>query len=373
MKPIKIAILGTQGIPARYGGYETFAEELSTRLVQQGFEITVYCPVSTSIPQPLIHQGVRLKYIKSPGRGGLANILFDIWCLFACLGRHDIVYICGYGASFMAFLPRIFGARVWINLGGLEWKRSKWPAPVRAYVKVSEWLCGQTANRLICDARAILDYYASEYRSRAELSFLAYGVAPLPLNEKSRDLLPPPLTPFGYDVLVSRLEPENNIKEIIEGYMGHRGPRPLVVIGNLDKRPYVDALRSLADDRIIFLGGVYDKEKLAALRRFAFVAFHGHSVGGTNPSLLEAIAAGRPILAHDNPFNREVGGPLLRFFKAPSDIPPQLALIEAQGPAESLDQTQRAKDWLDEHYSWDQIASDYASLFREDLKCTADA
>lgn len=368
MNPINVAILGTQGIPARYGGYETFAEELSTRLVNKRFDVTVYCPVNPALPQPTQYEGVRLTYVKSPGRGGLANILFDVWCLFACLGKHDIIYLCGYGASFLAFLPRLFGARVWINLGGLEWKRSKWPAPIRAYVKVSEWLCGQFANRLICDAKAILAYYEKEYKSFATLSFLAYGVAPLPLTEKSADLLPEGLSPYHYDVLVSRLEPENNIKEIIEGYMGRQGPRPLVVIGNLDKRPYVNKLREMADDRIVFLGGVYDREKLAALRRFAFIAFHGHSVGGTNPSLLEAIAAGRPILAHDNPFNREVGGPLLRFFKEPADIPIQLTEIEAVGTAAELDQTGRANAWLDEHYSWARIAEDYASLFREDLK-----
>lgn len=369
MPPIRVAFLGTQGIPAKYGGYETFVEELGIRMVEAGgFEVTVYCPASLPEPRPQTCQGVQLRYITSPGKGGIANILFDIWSLFACLGRHDIIYLCGYGASYLAFLPRLFGARVWINLGGLEWKRSKWPAPVRAYVRVCEWFCGRTANRIICDAQAILDYYANAFPSPAALSFLAYGTAPLPLSADSPGLLPAPLEPLGYDLVVARLEPENNVKEIIAGYLASASPRPLVVVGNLDSRPYVEELKAMADGRIIFLGGVYDKARLAALRRYACVAFHGHSVGGTNPSLLEAISAGRPIIAHGNPFNREVGGPLLRFFEHPNDIPLRLAELAAEGTPEALDQMPRAQAWLDAHYSWDRITRDYMALFREDLR-----
>lgn len=367
-RPLRLAILGTQGIPARYGGYETFAEELAVRLVDAGdFEVTVYCPDRDDADAPEAHRGVNLRYVKSPGKGGIANVLFDVWSLVACLGKHDIVYLCGYGASFMSFLPRLFGAKVWINIGGLEWKRTKWPRLVRAYVKLCERLCGLAANRVICDAQAILDYYAGEYRSLAELSFVPYGVSPLALRPDSAGLLPPGLTPLDYDLVVARLEPENNVLEIIRGFLLHSAPRPLVVVGNLDPRPYVDSLRRAANERVVFLGGVYDREKLAALRRHAFVAFHGHSVGGTNPSLLEAIAAGRPIIAHDNPFNREVGGPLLRFFAKPQDIPAVLAGLERDAAEGDLDQLAPAGAWLDERYNWDKVASAYAELFRAEV------
>jgi glycosyltransferase involved in cell wall biosynthesis len=367
-RPLRLAILGTQGIPARYGGYETFAEELAVRLVESDkFEVTVYCPAKDGGEAATSYRGVKLRYVKAPGRGGLANVLFDVWCIFACLRKHEIVYMCGYGASFMSFLPRLFGARVWINIGGLEWRRTKWPRLVRAYVKLSERLCGLAANRVICDARAILDYYAHEYRSLAQLSFVAYGVSPLPLGPDSASLLPTSLTPLGYDLIVARLEPENNVLEIIKGFVLHPGNRPLVVVGNLDPRPYVESLRQAANHRVVFLGGVYDKEKLAALRRYAFIAFHGHSVGGTNPSLLEAIAAGRPIVAHDNPFNREVGGPLLRFFAKPDDIPPVLGELEREAAKRDLDQLGLARAWLDEHYNWDKVASQYADLLRAEV------
>jgi glycosyltransferase involved in cell wall biosynthesis len=368
-KPIRLAILGTHGIPANYGGFETFAEELALRLVKEGdFEVTVYVPAAEMSQPDATYKGVKLQPVKSPGKGGVANGLFDVWSLFACLGKHDIVYLCGYGAAFMAFLPRLFGARVWINIGGLEWMRTKWSMPVRAYVKISEWFCGIAASRVICDAQALLDYYSKAYWSPAALSFVAYGVAPLPLSTESASLLPAGLTPLGYDLVVARLEPENKILEIIQGYQAHPGTRPLVVVGNVDPRPYVKALQAAAQDRVIFLGGVYDKKRLAALRRYAYIAFHGHSVGGTNPSLLEAIAAGRPIIAHDNPFNREVGGDLLRYFKGPADIPAALATLEREGAVRDLDQMVKATEWLDLHYSWDKIASQYADLFRADLQ-----
>jgi glycosyltransferase involved in cell wall biosynthesis len=305
--------------------------------------------------------------VRSPGAGGLANLLFDVWCTIACLGKHDIVYMCGYGASFMSFLPRLFGAGVWINIGGLEWKRTKWPKLVRAYVKLSERLCGLMANRVVCDAQALLDYCAREYRSLVRLSSVSYGVSPLPIGPDSARRLPPGLEPLIYDLVVARLEPENNVLEIIRGFLLHPGNRCLVVVGGLDKRPYVESLRNAASERVAFLGGVYDRAKLAALRRHAFVAFHGHSVGGTNPSLLEAIAAGRPIIAHDNPFNREVGGPLVRFFAAPEDIPPLLDALEREGARRDLDQAGPARAWLDERYNWDKVASQYADLFRTDV------
>jgi glycosyltransferase involved in cell wall biosynthesis len=367
--PIRLAILGTHGIPARYGGFETFAEELGVRLVQSSaFEVTVYCPAGDEPRPDAEYKGVRLRYVKSPGKGGLGNVLFDIWCLFACLGKHDIVYECGYGAAFLSFLPRLFGARVWINIGGLEWKRTKWSLPIRAYVRVSEWMCGLAANRVVLDAQALLDYYASAYRSLAKLSFIAYGVSPLPLSPESSKLLPDRLTPLGYDLVVARLEPENNVLEIIQGFLAHPTTRPLVVVGNVDDRPYVRQLQSASTDRVIFLGGVYDKERLAALRRHAFIAYHGHSVGGTNPSLLEAIAAGRPIVAHDNPFNREVGGALLRYFKGPQDIPAILDALEREGAVRDLDQMVPAQKWLDRNYSWDRIAVQYGELLRDDLR-----
>jgi glycosyltransferase involved in cell wall biosynthesis len=262
-------------------------------------------------------------------------------------------------------LPRILGANVWINLGGLEWKRTKWHPLVRRYVKMCEWFCGKAASRVICDAKAIQDYFQREYGSAAATSFVAYGAPKLPLTSESANLLPDGIKPHQYLLLVSRLEPENNVLEVIQGFLQHpQNEMPLVVVGNVDARPYVQALRHAADTRVVFLGGVYDKARLAALRRYAFASFHGHSVGGTNPSLLEALAAGRPIIAHDNAFNREVGGALLKYFGCPSDIPPILSGLEQEARAQDLDQLSAASRWLDERYTWDGVAREYAQLAR---------
>ena len=369
MKPIRLAILGTQGLPAKYGGYETFTEELATRLVERGdYEVSVYCPAPRGTQRSTSsYRGVQLLHIPIPSEGGLGNVLFDVACIWDSLDRYDIVYMLGYGAAPFFPLPRLFGARMWVNLDGLEWKRTKWSRSIRSYVRIAEWFCGQSAHQVICDARAIESYYRNAYRSSSCTTFIPYGAVPTLLPPDSLERLPPSLKAKNYCLVVARLEPENQVKEIIEGYLASSEQRPLVVVGGLDDRPYVKSILAHQGDRVRFLGGVYDKGKLSTLRAHAHVAFHGHTVGGTNPSLLEALAVGRPILAHDNPFNREVGSTILRYFKGPEDIPELLKDLDESSPEMDEARMLASRQHLQKHYTWEAVAAAYDRLARVEL------
>jgi glycosyltransferase involved in cell wall biosynthesis len=218
---------------------------------------------------------------------------------------------------------------------------------------------------MVADAKAIQDYLWNRYGAARNCVFLAYGantVAPdfaMPLTHG--------LVPGGYLLVVARLEPENQVQEIIEGYLASSCPLVLAVVGGLSpETPYVKRLKALAGDRVRLLGQVYDRTMLNALRVQAFACFHGHTVGGTNPSLLEAIGAGRPIIAHDNAFNREVVGDLACYFLGKGDIP---KLLRDVVPVMSADTSlfERSQEWLNLHYSWDKITELYKTEILNDL------
>lgn len=367
MEPIKIAILGTQGIPANYGGFETFAEELATRWSEdEAFEITVVCPGPRKSDHPTKLGQVRLMYVPSPSLGPLTTVAFDVRSLWQC--RHfDIVYMLGYGAAFACGVPRAYGAKVWINMDGLEWRRSKWSRLARAYLRFMEWISTKTATRLIADAEAIRAYYLKAYGSNLNCSFIPYGANLMRSGEFSATLLPESVVPGQYFLVVARLEPENQILEIIQGYLKSKVSVPLIVVGGIQNpNSYVQHLLSHCNDRIRFIGGVYDKPRLAALRCHARAYFHGHTVGGTNPSLLEAIAAGQPIIAHDNPFNREVTGDMAIYFDGPEAIK---KILKEERYHSLSSETWRAscQTLLQSRYVWEKITETYKILAKQEL------
>ena len=305
---MKLAILGTRGIPAQYGGFETFAEQLATRLSRMCVDVTVFCPADAPRPKT-VFRGVTLQYIKSRPLKQFSEVVWDLNCFWAARRSFDVVYMLGVGAGFAAWLPRLFGTVVWINTDGIEWKRSKWSLPQRAYLAFVEGLSVLFASRIIADAEAIAQYLRTRYRGLRRVSTIAYG-ADLPDGNPNSQLLEEwGLQAWQYYLVVCRLEPENHVLEIIQGFMKSEPSFPLVIVGNVTQpNGYVCKLLTYRSDRVCFLGAVYEQEKLAALRIFAKAYMHGHSVGGTNPSLLEGMACSNLVIAHDNPFNREVLG-----------------------------------------------------------------
>lgn len=359
---MKLAILGTRGIPARYGGFETFAEELAVRLVRSGVEVTVYCE-SAGGAEPESYKGVRLKYITSPKIGPLTPIFFDTRCLIDARKKFDVVYLLGYGVSAFCFIPRIYGSSVWINMDGIEWGRAKWGLAARIYIKSMEAVAMYTPNRIIADAQGIKDFLERRYRRVPPCDVIAYGAHVFENVPQDMVLSDMGLTIGEYYLVVCRLEPENHLLEIIEGFNASGSALPLVIVGNHNiDTAYIRKLKAVSGKGVKFVGAVYDQTKLKALRYYCKAYFHGHSVGGTNPSLLEALGCGNLLIAHDNPFNREVAGDCGLYFKSPEDIPALISRVEGLSNDRRSELSAKARRIIKERYDWDAIADTYLKL-----------
>lgn len=362
---LRIAILGSQGIPARYGGFETFAEQLAMRLVARGHAVTVYAEASGQVPgADGNHGGVRVRYIRRPSWGPASVLAYDCSCLWDARREYDLVYMLGYGAAWACGLPRMFGTPVWINVDGLEWARSKWGLAARWYLRVMEWMASWTASRVIADAQTIADRYMRLYPGRAPCNFIAYGAdVPLTFDSDSATLESSGLQAGCYYLVVARPEPENHLLEIIQGYLIHETDWPLVIVGNVSgETSYQRRLLALRSDKVRFIGGVYDSQKLRALRLSAGCHLHGHSVGGTNPSLLEALACGNWIVAHDNPFNREVAREAADYFQTPQELAKCLDRFSVSTAVDRAARRDRARQIVSKYYDWDDIAGSYERL-----------
>jgi len=361
---MKIAILGTRGIPARYGGFETFAEELSTRLAAKGNEVTVYCEGKAE-KKGTTYKGVNLVYIPSTKLGPLTTILFDLRCLWHARKDFDVVYMLGYGASVFCFLPRLWGTKVWINMDGIEWARAKWSFVAKVYFKIMEAIAVRIPDRIIADADSIKKFLQHRHPNMTICSVIPYGARTVD-NMSATMLSEYGLQPVGYYLVVCRLEPENHVMEILQGFAASRSNCSLIIIGNdLADTDYMKKLKLVHDDRIRFVGVVYDPEKLSSLRYYCRAYIHGHSVGGTNPSLLEALGCGNIVIAHDNVFNREVAGEEAVYFKTLEDITNCIERIDAMETEERSKRSNTAQQRIQDRYNWDVITEQYFLLLRE--------
>jgi glycosyltransferase involved in cell wall biosynthesis len=363
--PRRLAILGSRGIPARYGGFETFAEELSTRLARAGVEVTVFCQGRPEAGREF-HEGVRLAHVRAPG-GPWGALYYDLRALWQARRGFDVVYMLGYGAGLFLWIPRLAGRTVWVNMDGREWRRAKWGAAARAWLRWMEGCALRAAHRVVCDSAAVATELVRERAPRAPVSVLEYGAALSAPAEDPPVLEALSLRPAAYYLLVARIEPENHVLESVRAFVHSDTQRELVVVGDLERGGrYVEACRAAARvdcaGRVRFLGAVFDRAVLRTLRAQAWAVIHGHSVGGTNPSLLEALAAGAPVLAHDNPYNREVLGEHAFWFRDEPGLGAALAACERLSPAGRAALGQRGRARIAERYTWERIAGEYAAL-----------
>lgn len=368
---MKLAILGTRGIPARYGGFETFAEKLAIGLTRMGHEVTVYCEAGTWL-MPTEYHGVQLRYMPTPRLGPLETILYDAKCLWDARTGYDVVYMLGYGAAPFCAIPRLYGTEVWINPDGLEWARAKWSAAGRAYLRMMEWFAVRVGDRLIADAAAVADSLASRHGALNSCTVIPYGCEVVDTVPCTDPLAEWGLIPESYYLVVCRLEPENHIREIMRAFQQSQSTRELIVVGDhCAPTHYVRELCKVRDPRIRMIGTVYDQKKLVCLRAHAFGYMHGHSVGGTNPSLLEAMGCGNLVFAHDNPFNRENLGDHGLFFANPDELARAINRMERddagrQERRRSLAARARAS------YRWPDVIAKYAELLeRVDVRQAA--
>jgi glycosyltransferase involved in cell wall biosynthesis len=353
----RIAIIGSRGIPAEFGGFETFAEHLALGLKEKECKVTVFCESTQKYTEPE-YKGIDLTYINTPNIIGIRSVWFDLVSIIKTLRNYDVVYMLGYHAGFAFVLPWIFRTNFWVNMDGLEWKRSKWSPFAKTYLRINEWFAAKFAKKLIADAQGILEHLDRAYNIGHKAVMIPYGAVMYDEQPKAEIVTEMGYLLDEYYLVVCRLEPENHVKEIIQGFVESNSKRQLIIVGDQKcGTQYVDELIKVADDRVLFIGTIYDQEKLNALRFYCKAYLHGHSVGGTNPSLLEAMAVGNSVIAHDNIFNREVTGEHATFFGSPKELAKIFNQRELKG--ESEPQKLELKKRIETIYNWKIIVDTY--------------
>jgi len=361
---VRVAILGTRGVPACYGGFETFAEELGARLVELGHEVTVYGRRGFVDEELTEYRGMRLVVLPAPRRKYLETVIHTLFAaVHATAHKLDVVLLCNAANVLWVRILQLAGIPVALNVDGLERKRRKWGPAGRSFYRLCECLASQLPDALITDAEVIKRYYRRSYRCPSHM--IAYG----------GDLQPPHGTdvlerlgvkPGTYVLYVSRFEPENNPDRVVEEYRKVPGSRRLIMVGGAPyARQLIARVRQLADDRVLLPGTIYG-EGYRQLLFHCRVYVHATEVGGTHPALVEAMGAGRPVLYYDTPENREVaGGVGLGFtFGGERSLDRVLAgVMEDEGSLRELGKCSEQR--VAQRYSWTGVAKAYETVLRE--------
>jgi len=356
---LKIGILGTRGIPNRYGGFEQWAEQLSTGLVKKGCEVTVYNSHFHPYKRDA-YQGVKIIHKWDPKKIGLASqFIYDLGCILDARKRKfDIIIQLGYTTSSIWgwLLPE--KAKVIYNMDGMEWKRDKYKGLLTTFLKWAEKLAIKHSDVVIADSKPIKTYIDNKYHIQSV--FLAYP-ALLFKSPNERILDQYHLIKEDYYLLIARFQPDNNLEMIIKGVFRADRSKKLVVIGDHQNRFGRYLTKKYHDNNIVFLGKLYDKVVLDNLRYFSALYFHGHSAGGTNPSLLEAMAASSVVCAHDNEFNRSVLESNAYYFKNENDI--VNIINKSNEKSTNSDRIINNLNKLRSHYQLNDIIQGYYKLF----------
>lgn len=363
---MKIALIGTRGVPANYGGFETFYEELGKRLVERGHDVTVYCRDSYYPEKLNLYLGMKLVYLpnlKKKSLDTLSHTFFSI--LHAIRQPYDVYMVCNAANSPVLVIPRLLGKRIAINTDGLEWKRGKWGKIARFYYKLSERISTLLAQRVVADSRGIQDYYAEEYKTTT--TFIPYGAY---LSESSNaELLQKfGLKPGEYFLQITRFEPENNPLLTIQAYKQLDTNKKLVIIGGV---PYESeysrkiAAEAAGHPNIILPGSIYDKELLNEIWCNSFAYIHGNEVGGTNPALLQTMASGCFTIAIDVSFSRDVLADSGIFFRRNVQSLAEQMKWTLEHEKELKPYKIKAVDRIKLHYSWEKVTDDYERMFYE--------
>jgi len=361
---MRIAIMGIRGIPANYGGFETFAEQLATRLVARGYEVTVYGRRHYVTLPERVYRGVRLVVLPTIRHKYFDTVVHTFLCVFHAWRRpYDVVLVCNAANALAAGLLRLSGKRVAINVDGIEWRRKKWNWLGRTYYRVSEWLATWMPHAVVTDAEVIRAYYRERYG--LETRMIAYGA------EVERRPDPEGVRAFGveperYILYVSRLEPENNAHLVIEAFEKVETEMKLLIVGDAPyARAYVQRLKRTRDPRIIFAGFVYG-ENYRRLQQNAYCYVHATEVGGTHPALVEAMGFGNCVLVLDTPENREVAGDVGLYYRTAEELRDRLQEVLAH-PERVAFLRERAMARVRARYDWERIVDQYEALFFEVL------
>lgn len=360
---MRIAILGTRGIPASYGGFETFAEHLSTRLVARGHDVTVYCRAHYVSPRQLEYHGVHLKVLPTVRHKYFDTVIHTfLSAIHAVPRRYDVALICNAANAPFCPILRLSGTPVAINVDGLEHKRKKWGWLGRKYYRLSEYLSTLLPNEMVTDAQVIQDYYLA--RHSAPSTMIAYGsdVERRPDRTTVRKWR---VEPNRYVLYVSRLEPENNAHLVIEAFKKVRTAYRLLVVGDAPyAEQYIASLKARAkgDKRIVFTGFVFGQD-YRALQQNAYCYVHATEVGGTHPALLEAMGYGNCVLTLATPENIEAVGEAGIPYIDEYDLAAKLRRVLRDGSLVHA-YRHRAQLRIQKHYTWESVVDQYEALFR---------
>lgn len=363
-----VYILGIRGVPAAHGGFETFAERLAIWLRDRGWRVTVYCQAdgATAVSES-DWEGIHRVHIPATLDGPMGTIQFDARCAADCLKRDGVLLTLGYNTGFLSAWLRLKGRTNVINMDGIEWKRAKYSRFAKAYLWVNERLAAWAGQRLIADHPIIGDHLATRTK-RERIVVIPYGADRIDAAPTA-PLAPLGLEPGKFLTLIARPEPENSILEAVTAFSARPRGVKLVVLGKYNpSHAYQAQVLDAAGDEVVMPGAIYDREAVDALRFHSLAYVHGHQVGGTNPSLVEALGAGNAVLARDNRFNRWVAGDAGLYFADVDGFARVLdQLLSDDALRQKLSRAARAR-W-EEAFTWPRILADYEQL----LAATADA
>lgn len=357
---MRIAILGTRGIPACYGGFETFAEELSVRLVERGHEVTVYSRAPYSATH---YRGVRVRYIAPVRHKYIETLAHTFRSTIDLLGgRHDVAIYCNGANAIFTPLARMGGVPAALNVDGLERKRKKWNALARAWYLVSEILATFCPSVIVTDAREIRRYYLERYGAGS--TFIPYG-APVGKVTGTAAVSSLGLEPGSYFLYVTRFEPENNPLLVREAFEPLRTGVKLALIGDAPyAAEYISRVRATTDPRVVIPGAIYG-EGYHELQSHCLAYVHATEVGGTHPALIEAMGRGAPILYLMTPENHEVAGGVGLAFHSREELTLLLRRILEMTPSERASMGEAAQRRVTERYGWDRVTTEYEHLLLE--------
>ncbi len=360
---MRIGILGTRGIPNYHGGFEQFAEFFATFLAEKGHQVFVYSSSSHPYKEPTFN-GATIIHCKDPedNIGTAGQFLYDLNCILDARKRKfDILLQLGYTSNSVWYFLLPSKSIVITNMDGLEWKRSKYNKWVRKFLKVAESLAVKSSDYLIADSIGIQNYLKATYQKPSE--YIAYGAELF--DRPEQDIL----NNYGvkenkYNLLIARMEPENNIETILDGAVAAGEKIPFLIIGKHDVNAFGAYLKDKYKDHpyIKFIGGVYNMDHLNNLRFFSRLYFHGHSVGGTNPSLLEAMASNALIIAHRNEFNGHILKEDAFYFETAKEVAEYIDGVKDKSQFRDLLENNKRK--IEQLFSWELINQQYLDFFK---------
>ncbi len=360
----KVRILGIRGIPAAHGGFETFTEHLALYLVKHGWDVTVYCQEDGdgAVCEDMWH-GIRRVRIPVSTPGVAGTIVFDWRSTLHAIKESGVALTLGYNTAVFCALYRLKGLPNVISMDGIEWRRQKWGKLAKAWFWLNDWLGCWLGNHLIADHPEIKRHLETRVGG-SKITTIAYGADAITTADAAV-LQSYGLTPGNYAVLIARPEPENSILEVVAAWSRQHRGMPLVVLGRYESgHAYQDSVIAAASGEVLFVGAVYDKPLVQALRFFARFYIHGHQVGGTNPSLVESLGSGNAILAHDNRFNRGVAGDGGVYFDGESDCAAKMdLLLNDAALVDSLKAASRLRHR--DRFTWDNVLKEYETLLED--------